>query len=71
MYGNSLSSPAECVAKDASLSSRNTTISQNIDNRIQHFQEQIERLQTVKAKLAGGSLLDVSLDDLQLAMGRY
>lgn len=54
-----------------SIGHRNTTVAQNIDNRIASLQEQIERLQAVKAKLATGTILDVSLEDLQMAMGRY
>jgi uncharacterized small protein (DUF1192 family) len=53
------------------LSHRNTTVAENIDNRVKSLQEQIERLQAVKQKLATGSILDVSLEDLQMAMGRY
>lgn len=63
---------AEAQARlPASLGHRNTTVAQNIDNRIASLQEQIERLQAVKTKLATGTILDVSLDDLQMAMGRY
>ena len=54
-----------------SMASRNTTVAQNIDNRISALNEQIQRLEAVKAKLSTGTILDVSLDDLQMAMGRY
>lgn len=53
------------------ISHRNTTVAENIDNRVKSLQEQIERLQAVKHKLASGSILDVPLEDLQMAMGRY
>jgi uncharacterized small protein (DUF1192 family) len=71
-YGNSLAE-AQCakVAGAISIGSRNTTVAENIDNRIASLQEQIERLETVKAKLSKGTILDVSLDDLAMAMGRY
>ena len=58
-------------AKQLSMGHRNTTVAQNIDNRITSLQEQIERLTAVKEKLSKGTILDVSLDDLQMAMGRY
>ena len=54
-----------------SMANRNTTVAQNIDNRILSLQEQIGRLESVKKKLSTGTILDVSLDDLQMAMGRY
>ena len=53
------------------ISHRNTTVAENIDNRVQSLREQIERLEAVKEKLASGSILDVPLEDLQMAMGRY
>ena len=62
---------AEQVKQQVSLGHRNTTVAQNIDNRIASLQEQIDRLQVVKSKLATGTILDVSLEDLQMAMGRY
>lgn len=54
-----------------SMGGRNTTVADNIDNRISQLRFQIERLEAVKKKLSTGSILDVSLDDLQMAMGRY
>lgn len=54
-----------------SLGSRNPTVAQNIDNHIASLQEQIARLEAVKTKLSANSILDVSLTDLQMAMGRY
>lgn len=59
------------IGGQLSLASRNTTVAQNIDNRISNLREQIERLETVKQKLARGTILDVSIEDLQMAMGRY
>ena len=53
------------------ISHRDTTVAENIDNRIASLLEQIARLQKVKAKLSSGSILDVSLEDLNMAMGRY
>ena len=62
---------AGMIAGTANISHRNTTVAENIDNRVASLQQQIERLQAVKAKLATGSILDVPLEDLQMAMGRY
>lgn len=59
------------VGGSALISSRNVTVAENIDNRIANLREQIERLEAVKEKLAHGSILDVSLEDLSMAMGRY
>lgn len=59
------------IAGTSQISYRNTTVSENIDNRIASLQEQIERLQLVKTKLESGSILNVPLEDLQMAMGRY
>ena len=59
------------IAGANQISHRNTTVAENIDNRVKSLQEQIERLQAVKHKLASGSILDVPLEDLQMAMGRY
>ena len=53
------------------MASRNTTVGENIDNRISQLREQIERLEEVKRKLNTGTILDVSLEDLSMAMGRY
>lgn len=48
---------------------RETTIGQNIDNRIASLTEQIERLQRVKMQLADPSgLLNVAIEDLRFAM---
>lgn len=68
-HGNSIADYAE--EKKLSISSRNTTVAENIDNRIENLTGQIERLKAVKEKLASGSILDVSLDDIQMAMARY
>jgi hypothetical protein len=53
------------------LTNRQTTVAQNIDNRIAGLREQIARLEQVKQKLSRGTILDVSLEDLQMALGRY
>lgn len=53
------------------ITSRETTVAQNIDNRIASLREQIARLDAVKQKLSRGTILDVSLEDLQMALGRY
>lgn len=74
MYGNEVGlakSQTAMVGGQALISSRNVTVAENIDNRISSLREQIERLEAVKFKLASGSILDVSLEDLQMAMGRY
>ena len=69
--------PAESSGQVAALAgaqmvtSRETTVAQNIDNRIAGLREQIARLESVKAKLSRGTILDVSLEDLQMALGRY
>lgn len=60
-----------CVAGSQLVSGRQTTVAQNIENRIAGLREQISRLEEVKQKLARGTILDVSLEDLQMAMGRY
>ena len=60
-----------CIGGDVMVSSRQTTVAQNIDNRISGLREQIARLEEVKQKLARGTILDVSLEDLQMALGRY
>jgi uncharacterized small protein (DUF1192 family) len=59
------------IAGQMQVSSRELTVAQNIDNRIAGLREQIARLEQVKAKLSRGTILDVSLEDLQMAMGRY
>lgn len=59
------------IGGGALVSSRETTVAQNIDNRIAGLREQIARLEEVKAKLSRGTILDVSLEDLQMALGRY
>lgn len=64
-------SQAGCIGGSALVTSRETTVAQNIDNRIAGLREQIARLEQVKVKLSRGSILDVSLEDLQMAMGRY
>lgn len=57
---------------DISRGHRNTTVGQNIDNRIQQLREEIARLEVVKAKLAQPTgLLDVPLNDLAMAMRSY
>lgn len=59
------------VGGSALITSREVTVAQNIDNRIAGLREQIARLEQVKVKLSRGTILDVSLEDLQMAMGRY
>lgn len=45
------------------------TLSQNIDDRIKHLQEQVERLTRVKQLLGEpAGLLNVPIDDLRFAM---
>lgn len=61
---------AKCVG-EVMVASRQTTVAQNIDNRISGLREQIARLEEVKQKLSRGTILDVSLEDLQMALGRY
>jgi uncharacterized small protein (DUF1192 family) len=60
-----------CIGGSALVTSRETTVAQNIDNRIAGLREQIARLEAVKQKLSRGTILDVSLEDLQMALGRY
>lgn len=60
-----------CIGGSALVTSRETTVAQNIDNRISSLREQIARLEAVKQKLSRGTILDVSLEDLQMALGRY
>lgn len=59
------------LAGQGLISHRDTTVAENIDNRIAHLQEQIARLQKVKAVLESGNILNVPLEDLNMAMGRY
>lgn len=61
----------QLAAADISRAMADTTIAENIDNRITMLTQQIARLEIVKRKLAEGSILNVSLSDLQLAMQRY
>lgn len=76
-YGmNTISGGSDYAAKEACagqmmITSRETTVAQNIDNRIASLREQIARLDAVKQKLSRGTILDVSLEDLQMALGRY
>lgn len=60
-----------CISGSALVTSRQTTVAQNIENRIAGLREQIARLEEVRQKLARGTILDVSLEDLQMALGRY
>lgn len=70
-YANEAKQMIGAAAGQALITGRNLTVAENIDNRISSLMEQIERLQVVKAKLSKGTILDVSLEDLQMAMGRY
>lgn len=72
MYGNEVGQALSIGGQDkVSRATRNTTVAENIDNRIEQLEEQVARLKAVKTKLSSGSILDVSLDDLAMAMGRY
>ncbi len=62
---------SNAIAGQSLMTGRDTTVAQNIDNRIASLREQIERLELVKQKLSRGTILDVSIEDLQMAMGRY
>lgn len=62
---------AEACVGSALVTSRETTVAENIENRISGLREQIARLEAVKQKLSRGTILDVSLEDLQMALGRY
>lgn len=44
------------------------TLGQNIDRRIAMMEQQIEQLKRVKAQIAEGNWLEVSMDDLRQAM---
>jgi uncharacterized small protein (DUF1192 family) len=76
-YGMNTIGSGDYAAKEANcagqvmVTSRETTVAQNIDNRIASLREQIARLDAVKQKLSRGTILDVSLEDLQMALGRY
>jgi uncharacterized small protein (DUF1192 family) len=72
-YGMNAISEANYAAKEVCglVTSRETTVAQNIENRISGLREQIARLEAVKQKLSRGTILDVSLEDLQMALGRY
>jgi hypothetical protein len=71
---NTIGGGDSCVgqmAGQALVTGRQTTVAQNIENRISGLREQISRLEEVKQKLSRGTILDVSLEDLQMALGRY
>lgn len=70
-YSNAAMGLSNIIGSQALTTGRDTTVAQNIDKRISDLREQIERLETVKQKLARGTILDVSIEDLQMAMGRY
>lgn len=46
----------------------NPTLAENIDQRINQLESQVERLKRVKTTLATGSMLDVPIEDLRFAM---
>ena len=52
----------------ADIACRTPTLGENIDRRIAMMEQQIAQLKRVKAQIAEGNWLDVSMDDLRSAM---
>lgn len=66
MYPQEAKGEVSALAVAGSSRMINPTLRENIDTKIQHHKDEIERLEAIKAKLP--QLLDINLRDLREAM---
>lgn len=59
---------AQCGQMSGAGVMHNPTLAENIDQRINQLESQVERLKRVKTTLTTGSMLDVPIEDLRFAM---